>query len=182
LGSALTTDSLLLRLPLSGKARRADEARSDRPGSDGVAPWHRRPNLWLVGTLTALAGVMAVVSVAVIPRFPFGNLLHTSYYHRNWEQEDAVLAANHVPNNVVVEAASNVAPQLTSRDTVLLWDGDGDSPLYPDWVVTCTSAGEFTFPTIADQIARVQLLKDHGYVTVYSVGGYLVMHRPGIKG
>jgi uncharacterized membrane protein len=130
----------------------------------------------------AVACVMAVVSVAVIPHFPFGNLLHTSYYHRNWEQEDAVLAANHVPNNVVVEAASNVAPQLTSRDTVLLWDGDGDSPLYPDWVVTCTSEGEFTFPTIADQTARVRLLKEHGYVTVYSVGGYLVMHKPGIKG
>jgi uncharacterized membrane protein len=129
----------------------------------------------------AAAGVMAVVSIALIPHFSFGDLLKPGWYHRNWKQEDAVLAANHVPNNVVVEAASNAAPQLTSRDTVLLWDGDGSSPLFPDWVVTCTSDGEFTFPTIADQIARVNLLKEHGYVTVYSVGGYLVMHKPGIK-
>jgi len=138
---------------------------------------------WRSGRLPVwAAGVIAAISIAVVPHFPFGNLLHPSYYHRNWKQEDAVLAANHVPNNVVVEAASNVAPQLTSRDTVLLWDGDGDSPLYPDWVVTCTSDGEFTFTTIADQIARVNLLKAHGYVTVYSVGGYLVMHKPGVKG
>jgi uncharacterized membrane protein len=137
---------------------------------------------WRTGRLPlAAAAVMAVVSIALVPHFPFGSLLNSNWYHRNWKQEDAVLAANHVPNNVVVEAASNVAPQLTSRDTVLLWDGDGLSPLFPDWVVTCTSDGEFTFPTIADQIARVNLLKEHGYVTVYSVGGYLVMHKPGIK-
>jgi uncharacterized membrane protein len=137
---------------------------------------------WRTGRLPVVAaGVMAAVSIALIPLFPFGNLLHPSWYHRNREQEDAVLAANHVPNNVVVEAASNAAPQLTSRATVLLWDGDGSSPLFPDWVLTCTSAGEFTFPTIARQIARVKLLKEHGYVTVYSVGGYLVMHKPGIK-
>ena len=137
----------------------------------------------------AAAGVMAAVSIALIPHFSialvphfeFGNLLNPAWYHRDSNQEDAVLAANHVPDNVVVEAASNVAPQLTSRDTVLLWDGDGSSPLFPDWVVTCTSLGEFTFPNIADQIARVHLLREHGYVTVYSAGGYLVMHKPGIK-
>jgi hypothetical protein len=53
----LTTDGLFRRLPPSGKARRDDEARSDGPGSDGVAPWRRRPNLWLVGALTALAAL-----------------------------------------------------------------------------------------------------------------------------
>jgi hypothetical protein len=55
-------------------------------------------------------------------------------------------------------------------------------PRFPDWVLTCTSDGEFTFPTIADQIARVKPPKEHGYVAVYSVGGCLVMHKPGIKG
>jgi hypothetical protein len=33
-----------------------------------------------------------------------------------------------------------------------------------------------------DQIARVKLLREHGYVTVYSVGGYCVTPKPGIKG
>lgn len=138
---------------------------------------------WRVDRLPlATAGVMAVASVALIPLFPFGHLLHPSYYHRNWKQADAVKAADHVPSNVTVEAAGNVAPQLTSRDTVLLWDGYGDSPLYPAWVVTCVSDGEFSFYTIKDQIARVNLLKAHGYVTVYSGGGYSVMHAPGVKG
>ena len=74
---------------------------------------------------------MAVVSIALVPGFAFGHLLHPAWYHRNAYQENAVLAASHVPDNVVVEAASNVASQLTSRDTVLLWDGDGSSPLFP---------------------------------------------------
>ena len=64
---------------------------------------------------------------------------------------------------------------------MLLWDGDGSSPLFPDWVVTYTGRVEFTFPNVAAQITRVDLLKKHGYVTVYSAGGYLVMHKPGIK-
>ena len=154
---------------------------------DGLARLDRRvlPRLnpaWRTGRLPVVAaGVMAVVSIALVPSFAFGNLLHPAWYHRDAYQQDAVLAASHVPDNVVVEAASNVASQLTSRDTVLLWDGDGSSPLFPDWVVTYTSHVEFTFPNVADQITRVNLLKEHGYVTVYSAGGYLVMHKPGIK-
>ena len=137
---------------------------------------------WRPGRLPVVAaGAMAVVSIALVPSFAFGNLLHPAWYHRTAYQEDAVLAAGHVPDNVVVEAASNVAAQLTSRDTVLLWDGDGWSPLFPDWVVTYTGHAEFTFRNVADQITRVNLLKEHGYVTVYSAGGYLVMHKPGIK-
>jgi hypothetical protein len=141
LGSALATDSRLRRLPLNGKARGADGARNDQPGSDGVAPWRRRP-------ISPIKGYNNGFGPALIPRFPFGSLLRPSWYRRDWKQEDAVLAASHVPSNVVVEAASD---------------------------------GEFTFPTIAGQIARVKLLKEHGYVAVYSVGGYLVMHKPGIK-
>jgi uncharacterized membrane protein len=137
---------------------------------------------WRTGRLPVVAaGVMAAVSIALVPSFDFGQLLHPAWYHRNAYQEGAVLAAAHVPDNVVVEAASNVAAQLTSRDTVLFWDGDGSSPLFPDWVVTYTGRLEFTFRNIADQIARVNLLKEHGYVIVYSAGGYLVMHKPGIK-
>lgn len=148
---------------------------------DGLMP-RLRPR-WHGGRLpVAAVGVMAVASVALVPLFPFGHLLHPSYYHLNWKQADAVRAADHVPSDVTVEAASNVAPQLTSRDTVLLWDGYGDSPLYPAWVVTCVSDGEFSFYTIKDQVARVKLLKEHGYVTVYSGGGYSVMHAPGVKG
>lgn len=137
---------------------------------------------WRTGRLpVAATAVMAALSIALVPQFEFLGLLQSAWYHRTAYQEDAVLAASHVPSNVVVEAASNVAAQLTSRDTVLFWDGDGSSPLFPNWVVTCTSHAEFTFPNVRDQIARVHLLKEHGYVTVYSVGGYLVMHKPGVK-
>ena len=137
---------------------------------------------WRAGRLpVAAAAVMAAVTIALVPHFAFGSMLRPAWYHRTAYQQGAVLAASHVPSNVVVEAASNVAAQLTSRDTVLFWDGDGSSPLFPNWVVTCTTHAEYTFRSVGDQIARVHLLKQHGYVTVYSVGGYLVMHKPGVK-
>jgi uncharacterized membrane protein len=148
---------------------------------DGWLPrW--RPH-WRAGRIPlAASAVMAVVTLALVPVFPFGRLLHPAWYHRNKMQLDAIAAAAHVPSNVTVEAASNVAPQLTSRDAVLLWDGYGSSPEYPDWVVTSASYGEFSFYTIQDQIQRVKLLKARGYVTVWSRGGYLVMHKPGVSG
>ncbi len=38
---------------------------------------------------------------------------------------------------------------------------------------------EFGFKTLADQVQRVDELRAHGYVTVFSQDGYLVMHAPG---
>jgi len=76
-----------------------------------------------------------------------------------------------------VEAVNHLGPQLSARDTVLLWDGDGSSPLRPPWVVADIAKKEFTFASRGQQIRRVALLKDGGYQIVFSRDGYLVLHR-----
>jgi hypothetical protein len=73
-----------------------------------------------------------------------------------------------------------VGPHLDSRDTVEMWDGDGYSPKFPPWVVANDRTGQFTWLAgVPAQKKRIALLKAHGYVTVFSDRGFLVMHAPG---
>lgn len=140
---------------------------------------HRLPAGVIPVACTAL---MAVFAIAVVPDYGLGQMLNPSFYHRTAQETTQAEVAAAVPDGVTVEAPSSIAPQLASRDTVLLWDGDGESPLYPRWVVTDTSSGIFTFKGgIPQEKRRVKLLKDHGYQVIFSKSGYLVMHAPDVK-
>lgn len=130
----------------------------------------------------ACTALMVVFALAVVPRFPLDQMLKSSFYHRSAAEAAKAEVAAAVPSGVTVEAPSDIAPQLTGRDTVWLWNGYGGSPLYPKWVVTNTSFGEFTFKGgVPQQEQRVKLLKKHGYQVIFSKSGYLVMHAPGVK-
>ncbi|HEY1703536.1 MAG TPA: DUF2079 domain-containing protein [Trebonia sp.] len=130
-------------------------------------------------------GLMAVIAIAVVPRFPLDQMLHPSFYKRTAADNAAIAAANAVPSGVTVEAMSNIGPQLTGRDTVLLWDGDGTTSKYepePPWVVCSPTIRTFSFlGSIAEQASAVKKLQSRGYVTVFDQNGYLVMHAPGVK-
>jgi hypothetical protein len=78
-----------------------------------------------------------------------------------------------------VEAVNHHGPQLSARDTVLLWDGDGSSTLRAPWVVADVAKRDFTFRSLAQQLHRAALLKRSGYQVVFSRDGYLVLHRGG---
>jgi hypothetical protein len=81
---------------------------------------------------------------------------------------------------VVVAATNNVGPALSSRDTVLLWDGDGGTPpLGAPWVVANVRVAQFTFHSVAEQRQRVALLERSGYRVVFRKRGYIVLHRSG---
>lgn len=125
---------------------------------------------------------MAVIAVALVPHFQLGSIFTPQFYHRTPRQAAGAEAAAAVPSGVTVEAMDEVGPQLTSRDTVLLWDGDGTSPLYPPWVVASVRWREFTFSSITEQVQRVRLLERHGYRVIFDHGGYLVLHAPGVTG
>jgi hypothetical protein len=128
----------------------------------------RRAHQVAVGILTALF---------LVPLFAFGPALHPSFYRRDARMNAAAAAAAAVPPGGTVEAVNHLGPQLSARDAVLLWDGDGSSPLSPPWVVADIANKEFTFASRGQQIRRVALLRDSGYQIVFSGDGYLVMRR-----
>jgi len=120
---------------------------------------------------------MCAVAVVLVPHFAFRHALHPSYYQRDARMNAAAAAVAAVPSGVTVEAVNHLGPQLSARDTVLLWDGDGSSPLYPPWVVADVAKREFTFASRGQQIRRVALLRRSGYQVVFARDGYLVLHR-----
>jgi uncharacterized membrane protein len=150
----------------------AGAAPAARAGGGG-----RRSQLRLNVALGA-AGVMFVLAFLLVPKFSFDPALSSSFYQRTPAAQAGAEAISKVPAGVVVAAANNVGPELSGRDTVVLWDGDGDTPAtYADWVVANVGQREFTFSSLQDQIQSVNKLKQMGYKVVFSRGGYIVLHR-----
>jgi uncharacterized membrane protein len=133
--------------------------------------WLHRP--WPPATLWA-AGVCAAALV-YLPSSPFGSLLHPDYYGLNARARAAAAATSHVPPGVEVEAANNIGPRLSGRDTVLLLDG---TPRWAPWVVADTIGLDFPFCTPRQQAQQVSYLRAHGYSLVFADDGYVVLHRP----
>jgi uncharacterized membrane protein len=126
------------------------------------------------------AAAMCAVAVFLVPRFAFGPALHPSFYRRTPAANVEAAAAAAVPSGVVVAATNFVGPALSSRDTVLLWDGDGGTPpLGAPWVVANLRARQFTFRSVLEQKQRVALLERSGYRVVFRRRGYIVLHRSG---
>jgi len=141
------------------------------------------PASWLAGRIAVgFALVFGIFSIALVPHFAFGQMLHASFYHRNAIATAEAAAVSHIPSGVVVATVNNVGPQLDTRDTVLIWDGDGETPIFTPWVIANVTQPQFTFPSIKAQVQRVDLLRAHGYVTVFEDDGFLVMHAPGAAG
>jgi len=122
---------------------------------------------------------MAAMAVALVPRFAFGPALHPSFYHRTPLMNAAAAADARVPSGVTVQAVGNLGPQLSSRDTVLLFDGDGETPRFSPWIVADVRRQVFTFHSVQAQRQRVALLERHGYQVVFRRAGYVVLHRGG---
>ena len=132
------------------------------------------------GTVSlACAAALCIVAVCLVPLFHFRAALHPSFFQRNARMNAAAAADAHVPDGVTVEAVNYLGPALSARDTVLLWDGDGSSPLRPPWVVADTARRQFTFSTRKEQRERIAFLKRTGYQVVFQQRGYIVLHRAG---
>jgi uncharacterized membrane protein len=124
---------------------------------------------------TVWASVVLIAALAYLPFSPFGQLLHPKYYMVNPRMAAADAAVAHVPSGVEVEAANNLGPHLSGRDTVLLLDG---TPRWAPWVVADTKGLDFPFCTPRQQAQDVAYLKAHGYQEVFADDGYVVLHRP----
>ena len=122
------------------------------------------------------AAAMCAVALVLVPRFALGTALHPSFYQRNAQMNAAAAADAAVPDGVTVEAANHLGPQLSARDTVLLWERK--TPRWARWVVADVGKQEFTFTSLTQQIQRVALLERNGYQVVFQRRGYVVLHRP----
>jgi uncharacterized membrane protein len=137
----------------------------------------RRTAVLGTGTV-ALACAVAICALALasVPRFQLGDALHASFYEQTARTRAAAAADAVVPGGVEVEAVNTLGPQLSGRDTVLLWDGEhrpGGSP----WVVADVGSRQFTFAGRPAQRERVALLRRTGYRVVFERDGYIVLHR-----
>jgi uncharacterized membrane protein len=139
----------------------------------GKRPALRLPGDWPPATVWA--SVVLIAALAYLPFSPFGQLLHPKYYMVNPRMAAADAAVAHVPSGVEVEAANNIGPHLSGRDTVLLLDG---TPRWAPWVVADTTGLDFPFCTPRQQAQDVAYLKAHGYRQVFADDGYVVLHRP----
>jgi uncharacterized membrane protein len=143
----------------------------------GTAGPGRAAAPWTVALVCAAA--MCAVAVVLVPKFAFGAALSPSYYRQDAQTRAEAGAVAAVPSGVTVQAVNNLGPNLSGRDTVVLWDGDGGTPaLGSPWVVANVSQPQFTFSGVPEQKQRVALLERNGYSVVFASQGYLVLHRP----
>jgi uncharacterized membrane protein len=121
------------------------------------------------------AAAVCAAALVYFPSSPFGNLLHPKYYMVNARMRAAAAAIAHVPPGTEVEAANNLGPRLSARDTVLLLDG---TPRWAPYVVADTIGLDFPFCSPDQQAQLVTYLVHNGYTQVFADDGYVVLHRP----
>ncbi len=176
-GAARIDRALLARRHRAAERERP-AAEDDGGGTAADLPGSRGP--WSVGLASAAA--LCAVAVVLVPHFAFGAALRPSFYHRDAQMNAAAAADAVVPAGVTVQVVNNLGPQLSARDTVLLWDGDGSTPpLGSAWVVADIRQLQFTFTSVREQKQRVALLERNGYRMVFKRDGYVVLHRVGSR-
>jgi uncharacterized membrane protein len=112
--------------------------------------------------------------------FAFDGLLSARFYQMTPRQQAVAAVDAKVPSGVVVAAANFAGAELSGRDIVLMWDGDGYASAFAaPWVVADTWRPELGFASLADQRADVALLERHGYRVVFTDRGLYVLHRSG---
>lgn len=129
--------------------------------------------------LTVFAFYIAYYGWHTTRLYPLHDVTKPAFWNTSSESVIAAKhAAVHVPDNVLVAAATNVGPQLLSRDRVVLWAVPGNRG-YPDapWILADVSRPSWPFINVAAQQADVEYLKLKGYQVVFQEDGYLVLHQ-----
>ena len=121
-----------------------------------------------------VTGLACAAALATVPRFALASLATPGFYGRDSQMRAEAAADATVPAGVTVDAAQMLGPQLSGRDTVLLW---GPSAASAAWIVAQTHY-TYPFPSLSGQRAQLGDLERRGYQVAFRRGGYLVLHRP----
>ena len=121
-----------------------------------------------------VTGLACAAALAAVPRFALASLATPGFYGRDSQMRAEAAADATIPAGVTVDAAQMLGPQLSGRDTVLLW---GPSATSAAWIVAQT---HYTYPfrSLSGQRAQIGDLERRGYRVAFRGGGYLVLHRP----
>jgi uncharacterized membrane protein len=125
----------------------------------------------------AAGALLCLTAVLLVPKFPLGAMLRPGFFTRSAQARAAAAADAAVPSGVTVAAGDGVGPELSGRDTVLLWDS---RPSQPQWVVAQTSQG-FTPFTRSQELRQVEVLERSGYQVRFERDGYLVLYRASVR-
>jgi uncharacterized membrane protein len=170
-GAARLDRALLARRHAAAATLQDTAEQTPAPGRGWRGPWT---------VALGCAAAMCAVAVLLVPRFSFDPALHLSFYRRDAQMRAAAAAVAVVPSGVTVAATGYLGPNLSGRDTVLLWDGDGSTPpMIAPWVVADVQQRQFTFSSVREQKQHVTSLERNGYQVVFRRDGYVVLHRAG---
>lgn len=140
---------------------------------------------WLAGkAAVGITGLFLAMALALLPFFAWWQMFTPNFYHRNADATAEAHAASLVPSGVVVAASGNIGPFLLTRDTVVVYDNDGDTWPYQPWIVGNDGhEGEFGFICQQVEKAEYQQLLKRGYVIVWhdKATGYFTAHAPGVS-
>lgn len=121
--------------------------------------------------LTSLA-----TTAALLPDYSLWALTQASTWHTAPRIAAARRILAEIPDDATVAAANSLAPQLTDRDTVSLFDPPAVAAR-PAWVVVDTDVPD-DFPLAPGQQAQIiSELRGAGYQTVANRDGYLLLKR-----
>ncbi|MFD1536461.1 DUF2079 domain-containing protein [Nonomuraea guangzhouensis] len=136
--------------------------------SRGAIGGDRLPRVWALG--------VAGVALASVPFFSLAGLADPGSYQHDARERAAAAAVAVVPDGVLVEAANNLAPALSGRSRVLLWDRTHRGA---PWIVADVGRRIFPFANVTEQQDRVRFLVGSGYQVRFSQNGYVVLAATG---
>ena len=117
-----------------------------------------------------------VATALLVPDFPLWNLVEAATWHTGSRVDAARGIIATIPSGTTVAAGNQLAPQLTDRDTVMLFDTTTPSRR-PAWVLVDTE-NPCGFPLACGRQSQiVNQLKTGGYHTVTDRDGYLLLER-----
>jgi hypothetical protein len=131
---------------------------------------------------TVFAAYVAVYAWSTFDRYPMHHMTEAAFWDTsNPSVVAAKRAASKIPDNVYVSSATQVGPQLLSRDKVVLWGPPGDRHYPPaPWVLADEQRPSYPFKNVAAQQAEVQRLESVGYRVVFQRDGWIVLHNAAI--
>jgi uncharacterized membrane protein len=120
---------------------------------------------------------VVVVAVLLLPRFPLVEPFRGSTWHTAPRVAAAHRVLDRIPDGTTVAASNNLAPQLTGRTTVFLFDGLPADRQHPQWIVVDLLGGS-DFPlSLTERGVRIAEAELSGYRVVREEEGFLLLRR-----